>query len=128
LRYLLDTHVFLWWVADDKRLSGPARDILGSTENELVFSVASSWEMAIKSRLGRLTVKDGLESFLTKHIELNAMTILPVDLRHTFQLNNLPLHHRDPFDRILIAQALASDLTLVTGDRLIRQYDVPVVW
>ena len=84
--------------------------------------------MAIKSRLGHLTLRDGLESFLTKHIELNAMTILPVDLRHTFQLSNLPLRHRDPFDRILIAQALASDLTLVTGDRLIRQYDVPVVW
>ncbi len=128
MRLLLDTHAFLWWVGDDDRLSKDVREALALADNEVFISVASSWEMAIKVRLGRLNLNEPLEGFVTRQIKLNALSVLPVDLQHTFTLQRLPVHHRDPFDRILIAQALAIDATLVTRDRLIGQYSVPVLW
>jgi len=128
MKYLLDTHAFLWWIGDDRRLSEAARDAISRAENELFFSVASAWEIAIKTQLGRLTLTTSLDKFLTEQIRRNDLDILPIGLYHAITLHGLPLHHRDPFDRMLVAQAIAEELTLISRDELIRQYDVPVRW
>lgn len=128
MKLLLDTHVFLWWVGDDARLSRPARDAISSPENQIFLSVASAWEMAVKEQLGRLKVESELDRFLTEQLQRNAMTVLPIGLAHALRLRTLPLHHRDPFDRMLVAQAQVEDLALVTADTLIRQYDVRICW
>ena len=128
MRVLLDTHVFLWWVSDDARLSSVARNVIASSETVL-FSVASVWEMAIKMRLGRLEIIDGdLESFLRMQLTENRFDVLPIQLTHATALEALPLHHRDPFDRMLVCQSLVEEVPIVTADRSIPLYDVDVIW
>ena len=128
MRVLLDTHVFLWWVSDDARLSSVARNVIASSETVL-FSVASVWEMAIKMRLGRLEIIDGdLESFLRMQLTENRFDVLPIQLTHATALEALPLHHRDPFDRMLVCQSLVEEVPIVTADRSISLYDVDVIW
>ena len=128
MRLLLDTHVFLWWIGDDPRLSLRARKAIAVAENEIFLSVASAWEIAVKTRLGKLTLPADVESFLPDHIQRNAINILPIGLTHALRLSHLPLHHRDPFDRMLVAQSQVENLTLVTADVLLRRYDVKVCW
>lgn len=128
MKFLLDTHSFLWWVGNDHRLSSAARDGIASSENEVYFSVVSAWEMAIKIKLGRLSLERGLERFLKTHLSRNAFSILPVGLNHAIQLDTLPLHHRDPFDRMLIAQAQSEKMRFITNDLYVNRYDVAVFW
>jgi len=128
MRLLLDTHVFLWWIGDDPRLSLPAREAITKAENEIFFSVASAWEISVKTRLGKLTLPSDVESFLPDQIHRNAISILPIGLAHALRVSRLPIHHRDPFDRMLVAQAQAEKLTLVTADASIRLYDVKLCW
>lgn len=128
MSYLLDTHAFLWWVSDDARLTQTARNIIGSRENECFFSVVSAWEIAVKSQIGRLELKISLSSFLTNTIQSNAFRVLPVGLTHALKLHTLQIHHRDPFDRMLVAQALEENLTLLSNDRKIKSYPVDVLW
>ncbi len=128
MRMLLDTHTFLWWIANDRRLSEEARRLLGDGGNTLFFSAASSWEMAIKARLGKLRLPDDFATFLTDHLVRNQITPLPVQFTHTFQVHTLPALHRDPFDRLLVAQSQWEQLPLVTADPLIRQYAVDTLW
>lgn len=128
MRVLLDTHVFLWWITDDPRLSKQAREIISDGKNLLFFSAASGWEIAIKAKLGKLSVPDNLEAFIIEQLAENAITPLPVRLSHALHVYNLPVHHRDPFDRILIAQAQVEDLPILTGDPAIAQYPVEVIW
>jgi len=123
MRLLLDTHVFLWWRLNDRRLKKPARQAIASAERVLV-SAASAWEAAIKIALGRLTLKDSFEEL----VEKSGFDELPIEFAHAEELSLLPLHHHDPFDRMLVAQARVEGLTIVTHDRLLEPYKVRIVW
>ncbi len=128
MRVLLDTHVFLWWITDDPRLSELARRIIGDGYNEVLFSAGSGWEIAIKARLGRIELPGGSLRFIIEQIEQNAFQVLPIQLVHALQVYHLPPHHRDPFDRILIAQSQVEGIPILTADRRISRYDVQVLW
>ncbi len=125
---LLDTHAFLWWISDDRRLSDRAREIIGDGRNELYFSVASGWEISIKAGLGRLEVPEDLEPFIVDQLSRNAIQALPIYLRHALHTRKLPDHHRDPFDRILVSQAVLEEMPLLSADPQISRYSVEVVW
>lgn len=120
---LLDTHVVLWWQADDRRLNARARKAIASAELVWV-SAASGWEASIKMALGRLRMHEPFPLL----VRTNDFTELPVTLQHTDRLAALDRHHPDPFDRILIAQALVEKATIVTHDRAFEPYRVPVLW
>jgi PIN domain nuclease of toxin-antitoxin system len=128
VRLLLDTHTFLWWCADDPRLTLPVIDAVGSQENEVYLSVVSGWEIAIKSRLGRLPLPEQAGKFVRRMIERHALAVLPVNLAHTLLDADLPAIHNDPFDRLLVAQAKLEGMTLVTDDRVVTQYAVETLW
>jgi PIN domain nuclease of toxin-antitoxin system len=125
---LLDTHVFLWWINDDPRLSGRAREVISDGGNDLLFSAASGWEIAIKAGLGKLKVSGDLGAYLTGQLSENSVQVLPVYLSHTLRVADLPHHHRDPFDRLLVAQALVEKLPLMSADPEISRYPVETVW
>lgn len=123
MKLLLDTHAFLWWRANDRRLIHHPRTAIAAAD--LVFvSAATAWEAAIKSALGRLAYPGTIEA----GVEDSGFTQLPITFAHAERAACLPKHHADPFDRMLIAQAQAEGLTLVTGDPQIRRYDVHVLW
>ena len=127
MKVLLDTHAFLWWVRDDGRLS--AREIFGDTANDLVFSVVSGWEIAVKARLGRLRVSDNdLGAYLSRHLNENAIRVLPIYLSHAGRVADLPSHHEDPFDRLLVAQSMVEEMPLLSGDPMISRYPEEVIW
>lgn len=128
MRLLLDTHAFLWWIGDDPRLSDPARSAIGNGANEVFFSVVSAWEIAIKAGLGRVEVPQPLGDFVTEQVRVNGFEVLPVHMRHALAVSSLPDLHRDPFDRMLVAQGLQEGLTLVSGDPEIARYDTEVAW
>jgi PIN domain nuclease of toxin-antitoxin system len=129
VKVLLDTHAFLWWVADDPQLSPRARRILGESANEVYFSAASGWEIAIKARLGRLRVAGAnIADFVAEQVAVNGFQVLPVNLGHALRTYTLPDHHKDPFDRMLVAQAISEELALVSADRKLAAYKVRIVW
>ncbi|GAB4267372.1 MAG: type II toxin-antitoxin system VapC family toxin [Deferrisoma sp.] len=119
----MDTHAILWWLADDPRLGKRARAAISDGRNPVYVSAASAWEIAIKKGLGKLEAPDGLASVL---VEAGFET-LPIEFTHAERLASLPPIHRDPFDRILVAQAQVEDLVLVTADRTIPRYPVEVL-
>lgn len=128
MKALLDTHVFLWWITDDQRLSSRVREIIADSTSEILFSAASGWEIAIKARLGRSQLPDDPEIFIPEQLELNAIEALPVQMGHALHVYQLPSHHRDPFDRLLIAQAQLEKLPILTADSQISRYPVEVIW
>ena len=128
MRALLDTHAFLWWVTDDSRLSDTARQVIADGANEIHFSAASGWEIAIKARLGRLTVPDDLARFMTSQIEQNGFRTLAIELGHALRVHALDDLHRDPFDRMLVAQSMIENLPIVGRDKQIAAYDVEMIW
>lgn len=127
-RFLLDTHVFLWWVNDDPKLTAAARMAISNGNNECFLSMASCWEMAIKSSLGKLRLARPVERFLSDHLRVNGFSLLNVELRHTAKVEKLPFHHRDPFDRLLIAQAITEKLTIIAADSIFSHYGVKLLW
>lgn len=128
MRVLLDTHAFLWWISDDPRLSAQARAVISDGGNRLFFSVASAWEIAIKAQLGKLTLPESPEQFLVDQLLKNSIASLPVQMHHALRVYHLPRLHRDPFDRMLVAQSQLEDLPIVTADAAFAQYDVTVIW
>ena len=128
MRLLLDTHTFLWWIADDPRLSKKACEVIGDGKNQLFLSAASGWEIAVKARLGRLQMPDDLEHFILEQMALNAIENLPIILSHALHVYALPDYYRDPFDRLLISQAQLEGLPILTADPQISQYSVEVIW
>ena len=122
MKLLLDTHILLWWLAGGKRLSKRSRDAI-SLAQAVFVSAASSWEIAIKMGLGKLDFRGDLE----KQIEINNFLALPVSLAHAAAAGKLPRHHDDPFDRMLVAQAVVESLTLLTSDKRLADYDVKVL-
>jgi PIN domain nuclease of toxin-antitoxin system len=127
MRVLLDTHIFLWWIDNNKQLSPTARNIIGDGQNELFFSAASGWEIAIKTQIGKLKLPTNLQQFMVEQLRRNAITSLPIQLSHTLHVYTLPLLHRDPFDRLLVAQSQLEDLPILTTDRQIEQYDIQTI-
>jgi PIN domain nuclease of toxin-antitoxin system len=128
LRVLLDTHAFLWWINEDVRLSEGAREVFSDGDNELLFSVASGWEMAIKVGLGKLAVSGRLGPYVSARLAENAIEVLPITLSHALGVAELPDHHRDPFDRLLISQAVLERLPILSADPEISRYPVETVW
>lgn len=125
---LLDTHAFLWWVDDAPELTDAARGAIADANNQCYLSLASCWEMAIKSRLGKLRLAKPVERFVAEQLAANGFTLLNIELRHAAKVEKLPLHHRDPFDRLLIAQVIAEKLTVITADKVFSDYGVKVIW
>jgi PIN domain nuclease of toxin-antitoxin system len=124
MRLLLDTHVLLWWLADDRRLVRRTRQIIADPNNAIFVSAASIWEIAIKAGLGRLKVDVDV---LASGLEANGLMSLPIAAAHAAAVFHLPLLHRDPFDRMIIAQALTEKLQLVTRDPQFAEYDVECI-
>jgi PIN domain nuclease of toxin-antitoxin system len=122
MKLLLDTHIFIWWADQPEKLSPTALSALEDEANELLLSVASVWEMQIKIQLGKLKLSLPLKELIKSQQETNELTLLPVALTHVLALDALPLHHKDPFDRLLIAQSTEEDLTLVTADSQLSAY------
>ena len=115
MKVLLDTHAFLWFVADAPQLSPTARQIIQDRANDILLSIASIWEMAIKVSIGKLTIAQPLDLFLPSQLQQNSIALLEINLRHVLAVNNLPFHHRDPFDRLLAAQALIYLICAMEG-------------
>jgi PIN domain nuclease of toxin-antitoxin system len=128
MKLLLDTHTFLWWITDSPRLSDQARKLMSDGRNELFWSSASSWEVSIKYALGRLPLPKPPEHFLPPQLDQNHIESLPVIDAHAFLAGQLPPHHRDPFDRMLIAQARYESMALISDDMQFGPYDVEVLW
>lgn len=131
MRVLLDTHTFLWWIDNDARLSASVDAFIRNGTNEVLFSAASSWEIAIKAQLGKLALPTNtanLEQFILEQVAKNDFTVLPIQVEHTLAVYRLPLHHRDPFDRILVAQSQVENVPILSDDPLIRQYEAQVIW
>jgi PIN domain nuclease of toxin-antitoxin system len=125
---LLDTHTFLWWVADAPQLSKTVKDFISNPDNKIFFSAASAWEIIIKVGTSKLTLPEESDIYITSRLTSNRFQILSVDLSHTLQIAKLPDLHRDPFDRIIIAQSQVTGMPILTIDRLIIQYPVDVIW
>jgi PIN domain nuclease of toxin-antitoxin system len=128
MRLLLDTHALIWFLADDRRLSRYANAVVSDPANEVEVSVASLWEITVKSSLGKLEVDEPFEDVMPARLETNQIAVLPIRIPHLAALRHLPFHHKDPFDRLIVAQALAEGVPLVTADRALGAYGVDVVW
>lgn len=125
---LLDTQAFLWFVLDDPQLSLTARQFIEDSSNRLYLSPASFWEIAIKISIGKYSLPIPFQTFVETQLRSNAISILPIELSHADLITKMPFHHRDPFDRLLISQALAEDLTIITSDALFDLYGVNRCW
>jgi PIN domain nuclease of toxin-antitoxin system len=128
MRYLLDTHTFLWWNMDDAQLSSLARELIANGNNEIFLSAASAWEITIKTARGRLTLPEDPTRYVSNRLSLHGFQALPVQIHHAVQVYKLPLHHADPFDRLLIAQSQIESMSLISVDMEIRKYEVEVIW
>ena len=128
MRYLLDTHAFLWFVLDDQRISAKAKLIIEDSKNKIYFSAASAWEIAIKTELARLKIKGDFDSFIIEQLSINNFVPLSITISHSLYTKRLPQVHKDPFDRIMIAQSKLEDLPIISMDKEIRKYKVTMVW
>lgn len=128
MRLLLDTHVWLWLQHAPERLGADALRDVEHPDNDLLFSAASSWEIAIKWALGKLSLPAPPDRYVPDRVHTSGVTPLPIQHRHALAVAHLPPHHRDPFDRLLVAQAREEHAVLVTGDRAFAAYDVAVRW
>ena len=128
MRYLLDAHTLIWLFENNLQLSNQARSIITDESNELFVSIASIWEMTIKSSLGKLNLTIPLSDLIAQKLIPSDIQLLPIQLEHLAVLQILPFHHRDPFDRILIAQAISDRLTLLSTDAAFKSYDVDCNW
>ncbi|MBC6432321.1 type II toxin-antitoxin system VapC family toxin [Nostoc sp. HG1] len=125
MKVLLDTHIFIWWDSEPDKLSPNILSLLQRTDTKLYVSVVSLWEIQIKSQLGKLTLSQSLEDIYDSQNK-NGISFLSVIPAHVLNLNTLPLHHKDPFDRMLISQALVEGLTLISIDQIFKLYEVPL--
>lgn len=125
---LLDTHAMLWFFWDDPKLSAHAKSLIEDASNQKLVSIASCWEIAIKVGLGKLDIGESSRSFLPREIARNNFELLPISLGHTTMVEGLVAHHRDPFDRLLVAQAMTECLSLVSADGIFDQYGINRLW
>jgi PIN domain nuclease of toxin-antitoxin system len=128
MRLLLDTHTLIWFDAEPDRLSDTSRGVLADENNVLLISIASIWEMQIKIQTGRLNLRSSLSVLISEQMQNAGLQILPIEPKHIYALKDLPDVHRDPFDRIMIAQAIVEDLGFVSADRVLSGYPVRQLW
>ena len=124
MNLLLDTHEFVWWAEEPHKLSRKIYDALHDKSNVLFLSIASIWEMQIKVQIGKMRLQNGLRRLVITQRRQNGLRILPVKPRHVYALQQLPFHHKDPFDRLIIAQAVVENFTLVSADPIVSAYAV----
>lgn len=128
MRLLLDTHVFLWWVNDAPELSAKARATIRKGQNACFLSVASAWEMAIKVSTGKLALSQPVERFVPEQLAANGFQLMGIDFRHVARVETLPFRHRDPFDRLLVAQAMSEKMPIVSADTILSEYGIKRIW
>lgn len=128
MKFLLDTHTFLWWINDDERLSKKASDLIGNSDHEIFLSVVSGWEITIKSKLKKIFLPTPPQKFILQQIEQNNFTVLPIQMKHALEVYSLPNHHDDPFDRLLISQSITEKIPLITINKIIKKYRLDTVW
>ena len=128
MKAVLDTHIWLWWVTEPERLPRKALSVIEDGNNEILLSVASSWEIAIKHAIGKLALPEPPERFVPRRLMRDGIGTLHIEHRHALHVASLPLHHHDPFDRILIAQTQLEGISIITADPKFDPYEVDVVW
>jgi len=128
MRYLLDTMVWLWSVGPTELIGSTGLEILRDGKQDLYLSTASSWEIAIKTKLGKYDLPEPPKRYVPKRLTAQGIHSLSITLEHSLRVYDLPLHHSDPFDRLIIAQALAEGMTVLTSDRVFKKYPVQVIW
>ena len=128
MRLLLDTHSFIWFVIDHPRLSITTKALIESGDNEILVSIVSLWEIALKMSLGKLHMGATFDQLIPRQLIENDITLLPIEIPHLYQLVQSPFHHRDPFDRLLIAQGISDNLPLISRDPVFDAYPVQRLW
>jgi PIN domain nuclease of toxin-antitoxin system len=128
VRLLLDTHAFLWFIANDARLTSLARGLLEDESHDLLLSTASIWEIAIKISIGKLHLGGPIPVFIPQQLALNRIELLDINLSHLEAVSSLPRHHRDPFDRLIIAQAAVEQLPIISVDDKLDPYGIHRLW
>lgn len=128
MKLLLDTHVFIWWDSEPGKLSARAFELCQDLENQLILSVASLWEIQIKSQLGKIKLKIPLAKLVEGQQNSNGLSLMPVNATHVYALGNLPSVHKDPFDRLIVAQARVESLCLISHDTILKKYPVDIRW
>ena len=128
MKVLIDTHAFLWMVTADTRLSPKASRVLTNGSNELLISAATAWEIMLKWGVGKLKLVGGPTAFLEEQLAENDIRVIPVEPAHVFRIEGLPAIHQDPFDRLLVAQAIEEDVPILTADAAVQRYPVKAIW
>lgn len=128
MRFLLDTHTFIWYVTDEGKISTLVLELINDENNEILLSTASIWEMAIQQSLGKLSFNLPFEVFIIQQISLNNFDLLEIKIDHLTVVASLPLHHRDPFDRLLISQAMVEQLPVLSIDPAFDSYPIQRLW
>jgi PIN domain nuclease of toxin-antitoxin system len=128
VRLLLDTHAFLWFILDDPRLSAKADALISDSNNEIEISPAAYWEIAIKISIGKYSLPEPYEVFVEREITANDFRILHIEPRHAAVASALPFHHRDPFDRLIVAQAMAERISVISVDTALDAYNITRLW
>lgn len=128
MKFILDTHALIWFFSGHSNLSNTVRELMEDTNHEKFISIASVWEMAIKQSKGKLTLLVPLENYITQKINLEDFALLYIQLTHLGIISNLPFHHNDPFDRLLIAQAIAENIPIMSRDGVFDAYPVKRIW
>ena len=128
MKLLLDTHTFMWWDSDTSRIPPETLSQMQQADTQLLVSLVSLWEIQIKTQIGKLTLQTPLSEIIAHQQTKNGIILLPITLPHILELDNLPQHHKDPFDRLLIAQCRSETATLVSRDSVFRQYACPLLW
>ena len=128
MKVLLDTHALLWLITEDDRLSKTARQTFLDSENRLFFSAASFWEICIKMSIGKLSLESEWHQTIKREMAVNAIQWLSIEMPHCVEVTKLPFHHRDPFDRLLVAQALVEDMQLLSRDNRLSAYAIKRIW
>ncbi|MGD1932548.1 MAG: type II toxin-antitoxin system VapC family toxin [Leptolyngbyaceae cyanobacterium] len=128
MKLLLDTHAFIWWDGQSEQISAAVLSLLKQPQTEIFVSIASLWEIQIKSQLGKLELRESLSVIVQQQERINHIVLLPIALAHILELDRLPQHHKAPFDRLLIAQSRIESATLVTRDSAFNQYDCQILW
>lgn len=127
MNLLIDTHIFLWWDSEPENIPDRTLSALEDPDNTTWLSLVSIWEVQIKMQMGKLTLSNPLEILVQQQQE-NGIQLLPIKLSHILALQPLPYHHKDPFDRLLIAQSIAENLTCVSADSVFKKYNIPILW
>jgi PIN domain nuclease of toxin-antitoxin system len=128
MKFIADTHAFPWFVTDSPQLSARAKTLFEASDSERLLSMASVWEIAIKTGLGKLSFKKPLEQFLPEQVALNYVRLLDISFSHTLRVADLPFYHRDPFDRMIVAQSLIENFPILSNDTALDAYGIKRIW